>query len=324
MKKYDQLIFAGLLAAVFCLLSVTIGLVLPTKIDVGGSIDADIPVANTAQPIVQTTVQPTTQTTTVAPTVQQPEATTQPSDNGDTATTEAPATEKADDNALPQSNEEILAKYSEIMNQAKIDSPGFSKIEWQAIPEEKAQFEGKAFSKILPIASNFFKSEADAKANPEAKAKGESMEWFPIYHNEKGCMLTDASVIESATCTQLPDGNVKIVIELKDEDNSEPPVEAPTCDSYIGSMFTPIQFASIRNTLETDPTVKFIVKDVDFDLQYYDCVAELTYNPANNQIVQLDQFMHINIKINEGSILGLSAKGNAVLDNYMYISDFVY
>ena len=316
MKKNEQLIFAALLAAVFCLLSVTLGLILPTEVTVEGAVDADLPVAQIQQPVTQAPVTqaPVTQAPTQAPT-EAPDADTED-------TTAAPAPDSS--SSIPQGNEAILAKYSELMNDAKAQSVGFKKIEWQAIPEEKAQFEGKAFGKILPIASNFFKTEEDAKANPEFKGKDDGARWLPIYHNQKGCMLTDVNAIESATCTELPDGNVKIVIELKDEDNSEPPVEAPTCDSYVGSMFTPIQFAEVRNTLETDPAVKFIVKNVDFDLQYYDCVAELTYNPTTNKIVQLDQFMHINIKINEGSILGMSAKGNAVLDNYMYISDFVY
>lgn len=317
MKKND-LIFATLLAAVFCLLAATLGLILPTEISVSGTVDADIPAVQTIQPTVQQATQPAVTT----PVVTQPQAT-QPDASQDEVTT-APQENNTNDSSIPQGNEAILAKYTELMNDAKAQSVGFKKIEWQAIPEEKAQFEGKAFSKILPIASNFFKTEEDAKADPEFKSKEDGATWLPIYHNQKGCMLTDVSAIESATCTELPDGNVKIVIELKDEDNSEPPVDAPTCDSYVGSMFTPIQFAEVRNTLETDPAVKFIVKNVDFDLQYYDCVAELTYNPATNQIVTLDQFMHINIKINEGSILGLSAKGNAVLDNYMYISDFVY
>ncbi len=316
MKKYEQLIFAALLAAVFCLLSATLGLILPTEISVEGTVDADLPAVQVQQPVTQAPV-------TQAPVTQAPtQAPTEAPDTDTEDTTAAPAPDN--DSSIPQGNEAILAKYSELMNDAKAQSVGFKKIEWQAIPEEKAQFEGKAFSKILPIASNFFKSEEDAKAEPEFKPKDDGAKWLPIYHNSKGCMLTDVNAIESATCTELPDGNVKIVIELKDEENSEPPVEAPTCDSTVGSMFTPIQFAEVRNTLETDPAVKFIVKDVDFDLTYYDCVAELTYNPATNQIVTLDQFMHINIQINNGSILGLSAKGNAVLDNYMYVSEFVY
>ena len=258
MRKND-FVFTALLAAVFCMLAATIGLMRPIDITVSGTIDADLPASSGTQTVV--TTPPTTLPAVTTPAV------TQPADNGEEATT-VPAETNTNDSSIPQGNEAILAKYSELMNDAKAKSVGYKKIEWQAIPEEKAQFEGKAFGKILPIASNFFKSEADAKAEPEIKDKGADMEWFPIYHNEKGCMLTDVSAIENATCTELPDGNVKIVIELKDEYNSEPPVSAPTCDSYVGSMFTPIQFAEVRNTLENDPTVKFIVKNVDFDLTY--------------------------------------------------------
>ena len=313
MKKND-LIFAALLAAVFCVLAAILGLMLPTEVTISGSFDADLPVSSGTQtPAPQTTL----------PAVTTP-VVTQPADTGSDDVTTPPAEEVPADTGIPQGNEAILAKYTELMNDAKAQSVGFKKIEWQAIPEEKAQFEGKVLGKILPIASNFFKSEADAKANPEHKPKDDGATWLPIYHNSKGCMLTDVNAIENATCTELPDGNVKIVIELKNELNSEPPVDAPTCDSTIGSMFTPIQFAEVRNTLETDPTVKFIVKNVEFDLEYFDCIAELTYNPETNQIVTLDQFMHININIKNGSILGLSAKGTAVLDNYMYVSDFEY
>ena len=318
MKKNDQLIFAALLAAFFVVLSITLSVVMPTSVEVSGKIDADLPAVQTVQPTTPLTTQAPV---TVAPTTQP--AVTQPDNSAEESTT-APAEEVTDDSALPQSYEDILAKYTELMDDAKKQAVGYKKVEWQAIPEEKAHFEGKAFSKILPLASNFFKTEEAAKSEPEVFAKGGDMEWFPIYHNTRGCMLTDTSAIKDASCTELPDGNVKIMIALNDEFNSEPPVDAPTCDSYIGSLFTPIQFAEVRNTLENDATIKFIVKDVEFDLTYYDCVAELTYNPETNQIVELQQFMHIDINIKNGSILGMSAKGNAVLDNSMYLSEFVY
>lgn len=316
MKKYEQLVFAALLAAFFVVLSITLSVIMPTTVEISGKVDSDLASVQSPQP----TVAPTTQAPVTVPPTTQPSA---PQDNTDTTTT-LPEAEDKNDSSLPQGNEEILTKYSQLMNDAKAAKPGYQKIEWQDIPEEKAQFEGKVFSKILPLASNFFKSEDAAKSEPEIVENGSNMEWFPIYHNEKGCMLTDASAIENATCTQLPDGNVKIVIELKDEYNSEPPKDAPTCDSYVGSMFTPIEMAEVRTILTTDPTVKFIIKDVDFDLTYYDCIAELTYNPQTNQIVELNQFMHLNINIKNGSLLGMSAKGTAVLDNYMYINDFKY
>lgn len=319
MKKSD-ITLAAMWSAVICLVAVVIitltgnyGFSVSGELAIEGG--AAIPVAGTQDPA---PTQPITQ----APVTQAP--TQAPS--GDTAPTEttAPSQENTDTGALPTDAAEILAKYTELMNKAKTDSPGFNKVEYQAIPPEKAQFEGKIFNTILPIAGNFFKDEETARANPETKLKGEPMEWFPIYHNEKGCLLTDVSKIKSASCTELPDGNVKITIVMNDEVNSEPPGAAPTCASSVGSICTPIEMQTVRDTLENDGAVKFIVRNIDFDLTYYDCTVDLVYNPANNQLVSLDQYMHILIQINEGTVVGASAKGTAVLDNYMYINNFQY
>lgn len=320
MKKSD-ITLAAMWSAVICLL-VTVIFVLTGQFgfSVNGDIklegNAAIPVAGTQEPA---TTQPTTVPPTTQPTTQAPAA-----DNNDTTTTTAPAEDKKDDSALPTDAAAILTKYTEIMNKAKAEAPAFSKVEYQVIPPEKAQFEGKVFNTLLPLLGNFFKDEETARANPEAKAKGESMEWFPIYHNEKGCLLTDASKIKSATCTEQADGNVKMTIVMNDELNSEPPGAAATCSSAIGSICTPIEIATVKDTLQNDGAVKFIIRNVEFDLIYHDCTVEMVYNPANDQIVSLDQFMHITIDIKGGTVVGASAVGKAELDNYMYISDFQY
>ena len=266
--------------------------------------------ATTAAP--ETTVAPETQAATTAASAEQ--------------TTAAPAeTTAAATNALPSTPEEILAKYTVIVDKAKAEGPAHKKVEYQKIPEEKVNFEGGVFGKMLPLISNFLRTEEDANANPELWEKGNDMYWFPPYRVTKGCMLTDTSKIKSATCTELPDGNVKITIVLNDETNPEPPSEGSTsCDNATGSMFSPIMRADIDNTLKNDGAVKFIVKDVDFDLNYHDCTAELVYNPANDQIVSLDQYMHIFINIKSGTLIGMSAVGNAELDNYLHLSDFTY
>lgn len=283
----------------------------------------------TSQQATQPTTQPTTQATLAATTQPATQPSTQDSSDvsGDntTAPTDAPATsEPAATNTVPTGNEEILKKYNEIISKAKTSGPAHKKVEYQAIPEDKVNFGGGIFDRILPIASNFFTTEEDARANPEIREKGNDMYWFPPY-KVQGCLLTDASRIKSASCTELPDGNVKMVIVLNDDINPEPPAEgATTCDTAVGSMFTPIMLADVHDVLENDSTVKFIVKDVAFDLTYYDCTAELVYNPTTNEIVSLDQYMHILIDIKSGKVLGMSAVGTAVLDNYMYLSDFQY
>lgn len=322
MKK-DDVILSSVIAVILC---IVIGVIFhgmkgpsTTEIIVGVNSNAGAAVQTTL-PTVPTTVAPAT----TAPSTTQ--ATTQGAAQTETTVpASAESTTAAAENGLPVTPAEILAKYTQVMDKAKSEGPAHKKVEYQAIPEDKVSFEGGVFDKILPLASLFFTTEEDARANPEIREKGGDMYWFPVYKVSKGCLLTDASKIKSATCTEQADGNVKITIVLLDEDNPEPPPEGATsCDNAVGSLFTPIMLADVHNTLQNDSAVKFVVKDVDFDLNYYDCTAELVYNPANDQIVSLDHYMHILIKINSGKVLGMSAVGTAVLDNYLYFSDFQY
>ncbi len=325
MKK-DETILASMIAAIICIILTIVFLVggdsegLVISIETPAVQNAVQNVVTTVPTTAPTTTAPQTTVATQAPTESQGESTT--AANAATATT-ASVSESAD--SLPSTPAAILAKYTEVVDKAKAEGPAHHKVEYQAIPEEKVNFEGGVFNKILPLASLFFTTEEDARANPEIREKGGDMYWFPVYKVEKGCLLTDASKIKNASCEKLPDGNVKITIVLNDEDNPEPPPEGATsCDNAVGSMFTPIMLADVHNTLKNDSAVKFVVKDVDFDLTYYDCTAELVFNPENNQIVSLDQYMHILIKINSGKVVGMSAVGTAVLDNYLYLSDFAY
>ncbi len=322
MKK-DEIFLTSMLAVIGCAVF-TLAFLLGAKSE-GKVITVKIPNVQTA---VNNTVAPTqtpTQAATQAPATTQPPVVTEtPSGESTTAAAE-PTTAASTENALPSTPAEILAKYTQVMDKAKSEGPAHKKVEYQVIPEDKVNFEGGVFNKILPLASLFFTTEEDARANPEIREKGNDMYWFPVYKVEKGCLLTDASKIKSANCTKQADGNVKITIVLNDEDNPEPPPEGATsCDNAVGSLFTPIILADVHNTLKNDSAVKFVVKDIDFDLTYYDCTAELIYNPENDQIVSLDHYMHILIKINSGKVFGLSAVGTAVLDNYLYFSDFAY
>lgn len=319
MKKSD-ITLAALWSAVACLLVATIAIV---SGNFGVSLSGDI---NYSGAIAATPVQSTPVNT---PNAAVPE-TTQPSTQAPVASDDNTADEPSQDapkadTGLPTEAADILAKYTEVMNQAKTDAPGFTKVEYQNIPEEKAAFEGKVISTALPLLNSFFKDEATARANAETKAKGESMEWFPIYHNDKGCLLTDASCISSATCTDQGDGTVKISIVLNTETNSEPPAEgAASSSSFVGAMFTPIELATVNDILQNNTAVKLVARNIDYDLIYHDCTVDLVYNPENNQIVSLDQFMHMTMSITGGTIIGSSAVGTAELDNYMYISDFQY
>ena len=167
----------------------------------------------------------------------------------------------------------------------------------------------------------------DAKGKKhENNPKGTDMKWFPIYqHPTKGCTLTDVSKIKSAKCEVLSNGNYKITIVLKADINPEPcdPKTGVISKGFTGTMFSPLAKADIDNTLQNDPNVTKVVKDVEYSLKYYDCTAVLTYNPKNNHMVALNQYMHVLIT-GFGKVLGSKFNGSAVLDNFLEISNVKY
>ena len=314
MKK-KEIILAVILSIVAC---VAASFLVTRDVNINLNVEG-APVAN--QTVQQPAAQPTTQPAT-APTQAPTEAPTQ--GNVETPDATEPSKDVAASTDLPSGNEAILKKYSDLLNDANEKKVGYNKVEFQAIPPEKANL-GGVLDKIMPVAQTFFVDEATAKQNPETFQKGGDMDWFPLYHTTKGCVLTDASKIEKATCEKLADGNVKITIELQDEMNPEPIDNgATTCNSYTGSMFTPIKRADIDDVLQNNGAVKMLIKNLDYDLKYHDCTAELIYNPETNQIVSLTQYMHILIIVNSGKVAFSDVTGDAILDNSMFLTDFVY
>ncbi|MBR2418421.1 MAG: hypothetical protein IKB12_07280 [Clostridia bacterium] len=312
MKKKDYII-AAIFSVIICVVAYFM-----VSGDIGVTVKVEgAPAVN--QTVETPTTQPTTQPSTQAPT----EAPTQGSEEKPDA--EKPSAEAPkEEGGIPQGNEAILKKYTQLMDDAKAKQVGYNKVEYQAIPEEKANL-GGILDKIMPVASTFFVDEETARANPENFPKGGDMKWFPLYETSKGCVLTDLSKIEKATSEKLADGNVKLTIELVDEMNPEPiDAGATTCSNHIGAMFNPIRRRDVDDVLQNNFAVKMLIKDLDYDLKYYDCTAELIYNPETDQIVSGDLYMHILIIINSGKVAGSDVTGDAVLDNAMHLTDFVY
>ena len=223
-----------------------------------------------------------------------------------------------------------------VLDYAKQQKVGYTKSEWQELPEDKRNMDGFVINAILPIASTFMTSEKDAKGEKkEVKEKGSDMKWFPLYkHSTKGSLMTaaDAVHVKIAECEVLPNGNYKIRIVLKDDINPEPytpgPGDEPNATGtvpkgFVGKMFDPLAKSEIDNTLTNDSTVTKVVKDVSYSLKYYDCTAILVYNPKNNHMVSLNQYMHVLIDAS-GKVIGNQFSGNAVLDNFLEISNIKY
>lgn len=250
--------------------------------------------------------------------------------------TEAPTEEESTEaeKKMPETPEEILAAYTEVMNGVKElgttgNAPSFTKVEWQELPDDANSRQVSKGSTVVNIAlkaaSSFVTTEQKAKSDPEQREKGNDMHSWPCCNTPKGCMVTDPGTIKSAKCEETKDGNYKITIVLNSENNPEPPAhDATTTPSNHGGMFGPLSKKDIDDTLTGNAIVTAVAKDITYTLRYHDCTAVLVYNPETKQVVSLDQTMHVSIK-GSGKVAGISLViDNQELVDYMHIYNVKY
>ena len=224
---------------------------------------------------------------------------------------------------------EVLKAYTVVMDKAKSEKPGFTKLEYQTLPSgpnERVVSEGaNLVGTLLNLVDSLGIMTTEDKAQPEVHAKGDDTKWFPVYQGQKGCYLTDANASQDYSYEELSNGNVKITIVLKAEQNPEPISNGMSVPpSNTGCMFSPTAKKDIENTINGG-AVQAVVKNVNYSLNYHDCKAILEYNPKNNQIVKLEQYMNVAIS-GGGKIFGLKqiTIDKQELYNTLIITDFKY
>ena len=225
---------------------------------------------------------------------------------------------------------EVLKAYTVVMDKAKSEKPGFTKIEYQTLPSgpnERVVSEGaNLVGTLLNLVDKLGIMTTEDKAQPEVHAKGDDTKWFPVYQGQKGCYLTDANAIQEYSYEELSNGNVKITIVLKAEQNPEPISNGMSVPpSNTGCMFSPLAKKDIDNTINGG-VVQAVIKNVEYSLNYHDCKAILEYNPKNNQIVKLEQYMNVAIS-GSGKITFPPTKitiDKQELYNTLIITDFKY
>lgn len=229
-------------------------------------------------------------------------------------------------NKLPTTKAEILKAYTDILNQAKKkDRPGFSAIEFQALPKDDQKI-GGAVKYLLPLAEGFMTTEDKARKEPWVSQKGsKDMTGLPVKQSTEGCLITNPAAIKTASCVILANGNYKITIVLNDETDPEPYAKGQAkAPSNTGGMFQPLGRKAIDNELNNNTAVKFVVKSATYSLKYYNGTSVLEYNPINGQIVKLDQKTNTLITM-DGDIRGLgNSSGTAVLEMNFKYYDFKY
>ena len=322
-KLLTALIIIAMLAATFGLTNI--------KVTVDANVDY-----NGAAPAAQVDA-------TVAPTTQQP-ATQAPADTTPSAApadgkTDAPADNKTDAPAAsstdaPKTNEEIAKKYTELLNKMKQDQPGYTKKEYQALPEEYRNF-SSAVNSLLKFGESYMTTEDNPNSLVSA-TKGEVYtaedgttmprinHELPICNTDKGSVLTDYSCVKEASCTDNADGTRTLRFVLNDEKNPEP-TPADTCvpQSYHGAVMMPASMKDINT--EVDKVVSKIpgVTVNNFELTYTDSSFEVTYNPTNDQVTEI--IHHINVDIVANAKVAFSTiDGSARLTNDMHVYDINY
>ncbi|MCD7774288.1 MAG: hypothetical protein LUH40_01735 [Clostridiales bacterium] len=235
------------------------------------------------------------------------------SSEGDATASEGDGTADVGDSTEGYTNEQILAKYTEVMNQLKSGVATYEKKEFQTLSDDYDL--GTIGNLVLPIAQGLMTSEDEAELQQRDDAAQ-----IPIIKCDSGCMLTDVSAIKSASMTESG-GKTTIVITLNDEVGSLPAGEGATsCSSTVGSMFNPLDQASIDNIVEQFSAVLTVNS---FTLTYQDCTATLVFDTATGQVESLNQIMNVRIDA-DAKVTILSISGYAYLINNMTISNVTY
>ena len=232
---------------------------------------------------------------------------------------------------------DIVNIYALVMNKAKQDKPGFTKVEYQELPggeENRVVAEGgdkvteEDVNKLMGFIEGLdvFVPKEEAEKEPYIHEKGDAdMTLFPVFFREKGSYLTDPNGIESFTYKVLSNGNVKMTFVLVSEDNPEPIAEnSNVAPSYTGAVFSPMSKERIDGTVY-HPIVTVFAKDIEYSLRYHDCSVELEFNPETLQVVSLNQFANVSIK-GSGNVVGIGFIGleRHELLSKVYIKDFKY
>jgi len=207
---------------------------------------------------------------------------------GSTTAPEATSTEAAMP-PLPQGKQEILAAYTKVVNKVKTDRPQYMSNDWQTMTN--VDMSGFMYGLAHPIAMNFLETYEQSK--PGKQDKGHHPKWFALPTAEAypvGCILTDTSKIESASCTQSGDYYV-IKITLAQERDPTMNIDNPyATPGWHGKMFDVIDITQVTEYAKKIPGV-----DTSSAYCTFHGTATLTYDPLTDRCVTLDHVIDVRV-----------------------------
>lgn len=253
-------------------------------------------------------------------------ATTQPivSTSSQSSGTSAEPSNNSGTNALASTNEQVIKKYTMLVDKFKQEKPAYKRKEYQAMPDEYKNF-GSAVNMVLGIASAYMTTEDQAEEVIREKGCAEITEQdMPIHYSDKGCLLTNYDAVAWSKDEDLGDGTNKISFSLKEEINAEPtPAETLVPLSNHGAVMQPLSRKTIMTEIDNVTSKVPGLEVSTFDLNYNSCVFECIYDPATNQAKSITHHIVIDITA-EARLFISSASGSVRLLNEMLIYDITW
>lgn len=242
-----------------------------------------------------------------------------PADSAAPADT-TPAAAPADTGALPTDNAGILTLYTKLVDEMKAAKPAYKKVEYQTLPEEHRNL-GTVANAVMGIAEGMITSKEKAEADPSIHNQGDDPNNIPIKDNAKGCLLTDAGKIKTASCKDNGDGTATLVITLVDEDNPKPVDAGATSSQYhTSAMFFPMDQAGIDDIVDK---FKAVVTMNSLTLTYTECTVTCVFDTASQKVKTLTYVEPVDIKV-DGKAVFIPINGSARLVDTMEITEIAY
>lgn len=224
---------------------------------------------------------------------------------------------------MPDTPQEIIGKYTELVNEFKTERPAYKKKEYQVLPEEYRNF-SERINFLLDIAANYMVSEDECEELVRTAGSEEIIMDMPIHNTQVGCVLTDYDAVSWAKCDDLGDGTYKLSFSLKEEINAEPtPADSLIPVSAHGAVMQPMAIGDLTSQI-MDITDKIPGITLNgFNLYYRDSEFSCIYNPETDKVQSITHHIVIDIEA-DIELFSAQIKGTARLLNEMFIYDITW
>jgi hypothetical protein len=118
---------------------------------------------------------------------------------------------------------------------------------------------------------------------------------MPTDSLKEGCVLTDTSKIESASCTKSGDNYVIKITLVQETDPKRDMANPRSAPGWHGKMF------DVIDIVEVVDVAKSLGFSEDNAYSTFKGTATLAYNPVTNECVRLDHSIDVRIYLGSGS-----------------------